>query len=390
MSKGETMLRFLTAGESHGPCLTAIVEGVPAGLPLTEEDINADLRRRQVGYGRSERMRIERDRVDILGGIAKGRTIGAPIALRIENVSRSSRSSGSENRLDRPTRRTVPRPGHADLTGAVKYGLDDLRLVAERASARETAARVAVGAIAKRLLAEFGIAVGSYVAEIGGVVAEIPELPWARLWELAEASDVRCPDPEAAEAMRRRIDQARAAGDSVGGVFVVAATGVPVGLGSHVHWDRRLDGRLAQAVMSIPAVKGVEIGPAFENARRMGTEVHDEFFPDGKGGVMRRTNRAGGIEGGISNGQPIVVRAAMKPIPTTVTPLRSVDLATGEPATTRYQRSDVCAVPAAAVVAEAMVAWVLADALLEKLGGDSIEEIKARWNELLDWPGTSS
>ncbi len=384
------MLRFLTAGESHGPCLTAIVEGVPAGLPLTEEDINADLRRRQVGYGRSERMRIERDRAEILGGIAEGRTIGAPIALRIENVSRSSRSSGSENRLDRPIRRTVPRPGHADLAGAIKYGLDDLRLVAERASARETAARVAVGAIAKRLLAEFGIAVGSYVAEIGGVVAEIPELPWARLWELAEASDVRCPDPEAAEAMRRRIDQARAAGDSVGGVFVVAATGVPVGLGSHVHWDRRLDGRLAQAVMSIPAVKGVEIGPAFENARRMGTEVHDEFFPDGKGGVMRRTNRAGGIEGGISNGQPIVVRAAMKPIPTTVTPLRSVDLATGEPATTRYQRSDVCAVPAAAVVAEAMVAWVLADALLEKLGGDSLAEIKARWNELLDWPGTSS
>jgi len=375
------MLRFLTAGESHGPCLMAIVEGMPAGLPLTEEDINADLRRRQVGYGRSERMRIERDRADILGGIAEGRTIGAPIALRIENVGRSSPVGG---------RMTVPRPGHADLAGAVKYGLDDLRLVAERASARETAARVAVGAIAKRLLAEFGIAVGSYVVEIGGVVAEIPELPWARLWELAEASDVRCPDPEAAEAMRRRIDQARAAGDSVGGVFVVAATGVPVGLGSHVHWDRRLDGRLTQAVMSIPAVKGVEIGPAFENARRTGTEVHDEFFPDGKGGVMRRTNRAGGIEGGISNGQPIVVRAAMKPIPTTITPLRSVDLATGEPATTRYQRSDVCAVPAAAVVAEAMVAWVLADALLEKLGGDSIEEIKARWNELLDWPGTSS
>jgi chorismate synthase len=289
----------------------------------------------------------------------------------------------------------VPRPGHADLAGAIKYGLDDLRLVAERASARETAARVAVGAIAKRLLSEFGIAVGSYVAEIGGVVAKIPGLPFAKLWELAEASDIRCPDPEAAEAMRRRIDEARAAGDSVGGVFVVAATGVPVGLGSHVHWDRRLDGRLAQAVMSIPAVKGVEIGPAFENARKMGTEVHDEIFPEGvqgtypnlslpsspmgRIGLARRTNRAGGIEGGISNGQPIVVRAAMKPIPTTVTPLRSVDLATGEPTTTQYQRSDVCAVPAAAVVGEAMVAWVLADALMEKLGGDSIEEMKARW-----------
>jgi chorismate synthase len=227
------------------------------------------------------------------------------------------------------------------------------------------------------------------------VVAKIPGLPFAKLWELAEASDVRCPDPEAAEAMRRRIDEARAAGDSVGGVFVVAATGVPVGLGSHVHWDRRLDGRLAQAVMSIPAVKGVEIGPAFENARKMGTEVHDEIFPEGvqgtypnlslpsspmgRIGLARRTNRAGGIEGGISNGQPIVVRAAMKPIPTTVTPLRSVDLATGEPTTTQYQRSDVCAVPAAAVVGEAMVAWVLADALMEKLGGDSIEEMKARW-----------
>lgn len=389
------MLRFLTAGESHGPCLTAIVEGVPAGLYLTEEDINADLRRRQGGYGRSERMRIERDRVEILGGVAEDCTTGAPIALRIENVSRSSRSSGSENRLDLPIRMTVPRPGHADLAGAIKYGLDDLRLVAERASARETAARVAVGAIAKRLLSEFGIAVGSYVAEIGGVVAKIPGLPFAKLWELAEASDVRCPDPEAAEAMRRRIDEARAAGDSVGGVFVVAATGVPVGLGSHVHWDRRLDGRLAQAVMSIPAVKGVEIGPAFENARKMGTEVHDEIFPEGvqgtypnlslpsspmgRIGLARRTNRAGGIEGGISNGQPIVVRAAMKPIPTTVTPLRSVDLATGEPTTTQYQRSDVCAVPAAAVVGEAMVAWVLADALMEKLGGDSIEEMKARW-----------
>lgn len=389
------MLRFLTAGESHGPCLTAIVEGVPAGLYLTEEDINADLRRRQGGYGRSERMRIERDRVESLGGVAEDCTTGAPIALRIENVSRSSRSSGSENRLDRLIRMTVPRPGHADLAGAIKYGLDDLRLVAERASARETAARVAVGAIAKRLLSEFGIAVGSYVAEIGGVVAKIPGLPFAKLWELAEASDVRCPDPEAAEAMRRRIDEARAAGDSVGGVFVVAATGVPVGLGSHVHWDRRLDGRLAQAVMSIPAVKGVEIGPAFENARKMGTEVHDEIFPEGvqgtypnlslpsspmgRIGLARRTNRAGGIEGGISNGQPIVVRAAMKPIPTTVTPLRSVDLATGEPTTTQYQRYDVCAVPAAAVVGEAMVAWVLAEALMEKLGGDSIEEMKARW-----------
>ncbi len=388
------MLRFLTAGESHGPCLIAIVEGMPAGLPLTPEDINCDLRRRQGGYGRSGRMEIERDEVEILSGVSEGRTTGAPVALRIENASRSS----SGDRL------SVPRPGHADLAGAIKYNLDDLRLVAERASARETAARVAAGAIARRLLLEFGVVVGSYVAEIGGVVAGIPDLAFSQLWELAEASDVRCPVPQAAAAMRRRIDEVRAAGDSVGGVFVVAATGVPVGLGSHVHWDRRLDGCLTQAVMSIPAVKGLEIGPAFENARLPGTQVQDEIFPAveqghcpavGLGapsdlssptalplrrtGFVRRTNRAGGIEGGISNGQPIIIRAAMKPIPTTVTPLRSVDLATGEPTATEYLRSDVCAVPAAAVVGEAMVAWVLANALLEKLGGDSIEEIKARW-----------
>jgi chorismate synthase len=390
-------LRFLTAGESHGPCLTAIIEGMPAGLYLSQEEINADLRRRQGGYGRGQRMEIEHDEVEILSGIAKGITIGSPIALRIENKDWA-------NWKDRDIPPwTVPRPGHADLTGAIKYGLDpstssgrgDLRLVAERASARETAARVAVGAVTKRLLAEFGIAVGSYVTEIGGVVAEILDLPPHELWEQAEASQataVRCPDPIAAEAMRQRIDEARAAGDSLGGVFVVVVTGVPVGLGSHVHWDRRLDSRLAGAVMSIPAIKGVEIGPAFENAGKRGTEVHDEIVVGNeKQGmrngetrysllVTRHSNRAGGIEGGISNGQPIVVRAAMKPIPTTVTPLRSVDLITGEPATTQYQRSDVCAVPAASVVGEAMVAWVIADALMEKLGGDSIEEMKSRWN----------
>lgn len=372
------MLRFLTAGESHGPCLTAIIEGMPAGLYLSEEEINVDLRRRQGGYGRGQRMKIERDEVEILSGVVKGMTIGAPILLRIENKD-------WVNWKDREVSPwTVPRPGHADLAGAIKYGLDDLRLVAERASARETAARVAVGAVAKRLLAEFGIAVGSYVTEIGGVMAEIPDCSHQELWERAEASDLRCPDPIAAEAMRQRIDEARTAGDSLGGVFVVVATGVPIGLGSHVHWDRRLDSRLAGAVMSIPAIKGVEIGPAFENARKRGTEVQDEVFAvkntdwrDFR--ITRRSNRAGGIEGGISNGQPIVVRAAMKPIPTTLTPLRSVDLVTGTPATTQYQRSDVCAVPAASVVGEAMVAWVIADALMEKLGGDSIEEMKSRW-----------
>jgi chorismate synthase len=378
-------LRFLTAGESHGPCLTVIIEGMPTGLHLSEEEVNLDLRRRHGGYGRGQRMKIERDKVEILSGVTKGLTIGAPISLRIENKDWANWKD-----RDVPTW-TVPRPGHADLAGAIKYNLDDLRLVAERASARETAARVAVGAVAKRLLDEFGIAVGSCVAEIGGVVAEIPDLPPHELWEHAEASDVRCPDPGATESMRQRIDEARAAGDSLGGVFVVVATGVPVGLGSHVHWDRRLDSRLAGAVMSIPAIKGVEIGPAFENARRLGTEVQDEIvMSNEKRGmrneetrysllVTRYSNRAGGIEGGISNGQPIVMRAAMKPIPTTVTPLRSVDLATGEATHTQYQRSDVCAVPAASVVGEAMVAWVIADALMKKLGGDSIKEMKSRW-----------
>ncbi|MCD6554497.1 MAG: chorismate synthase [Anaerolineae bacterium] len=387
------MLRFLTAGESHGPCLTAIVEGLPAGLALDVAAINHDLARRQGGYGRGGRMKIERDRVEILGGVIPstsaghraGRTTGAPVALRIENRDwanwRDRWAAGDLPRL------TVPRPGHADYAGMVKYGLDDARPVLERASARETAARVAVGALAKQLLAAFDVAVGSYVTEIGGVVAEIPDLPPAELWALAEASDVRCPDEEAVGRMRAAIDAAHRAGDSLGGVFVVVATGVPVGLGSHVHWDRRLDARLAAAVVSIPAIKGVEIGPAFENARHPGTQVHDEFerisesadqqvnggtsFPP----VTRTSNRAGGIEGGMSNGQPIVVRAAMKPIPTTLTPLRSVDLATGEPTTTQYQRSDVCAVPAASVVGEAMVAWVLADALLEKCGGDSLTEM---------------
>jgi len=370
------MLQFLTAGESHGPCLTAIVEGMPAGLEVNVEAINHDLRRRQGGYGRGGRMKIERDRVEILGGVLYGKTTGAPIALRIENKDwanwRERWASGELPEI------TVPRPGHADYAGMVKYGLDDARLISERASARETAARVAVGSLAKQLLAEFDIAIGSYVTEIGGVVAPIPEQPPEELWALAEQSDVRCPDEAAAETMRQRIDAAREAGDSLGGVFVVVATGAPVGLGSHAHWERRLDARLAMAVMSIPAIKGVEIGQAFENARKPGTEVHDEIVHDGAGWVTRRTNRAGGFEGGMTNGMPVVVRAAMKPIPTTVTPLRSVDLATGQSTATQYQRSDVCAVPAAAVVGEAMVAWTLADALLEKFGGDQLRGMKMR------------
>jgi chorismate synthase len=367
------MLRFLTAGESHGPCLTAIVEGLPAGLAVDVEAIHRDLARRQGGYGRSERMKIEEDRVEILGGVIAGQTTGAPVALYI--VNRDWANWCDRWAADDLPRLSVPRPGHADYAGMVKYGLDDARPVLERASARETAARVAVGALAKQLLAAFDIAIGTYVAEIGGIVAIVPDLPPEELWALAEASDIRCPDGDAARQMREAIDAARRAGDSLGGAFVVLATGVPVGLGSHVHWERRLDARLAAAVMSIPAVKGVEIGPAFENARRLGTQVHDELFSDSQGGVKRTTNRAGGVEGGMTNGAPVVVRAAMKPIPTTLTPLHSVDLVTGEPATTQYQRSDVCAVPAAAVVGEAMVAWVLADALIEKRGGDSLVEM---------------
>jgi chorismate synthase len=368
---GMSRLRFLTAGESHGPCLTAIVEGLPAGLEVDAEAIGHDLRRRQGGYGRGGRQQIERDKVQILGGVIGGRTTGAPVSLRVENRDWANWEEHWA-RGDLP-KLTVPRPGHADYAGMVKYGLDDARPVLERASARETATRVAVGALVKGLLAQFGVAVGSYVAEIGGVAARIPDLPPTELWRRANESDVRCPDERAAAEMRAAIDAARAQGDSLGGLIVIAATGVPVGLGSHVHWERRLDARLAAAVMGIQAIKGVEIGTAFENARRPGTQVHDEFEPD----VSRSSNRAGGIEGGMSNGMPVVVRAAMKPIPTTITALRSVDLATREPAETQYQRSDVCAVPAASIVGEAMVAWVLADALCEKLGGDSVGEMLA-------------
>jgi chorismate synthase len=351
---------------------------MPAGLHIDLDAVNRDLRRRQGGYGRGGRMQIERDRAQILAGVLYGRTTGAPIALRIENKDWANWRRRWETG-DLPAI-TVPRPGHADYAGMVKYGLDDARLISERASARETAARVAVGALARQLLAEFGVLVGSFVTEIGGVRADVPTFPHAELWSLAEESDLRCPDHVAADRMRHRIDEAREAGDSLGGVFHVTATGVPVGLGSHVQWDRRLDARLAAAVMSIPAVKGAEIGPAFENAALPGTQVHDQIDPDGEGGVTRKTNRAGGFEGGITNGMPVIVRAAMKPIPTTVSPLRSVDLETNERAETEYQRSDVCAVPAASIVGEAMVAWTLADALIEKLGGDSVQEMKDHYN----------
>lgn len=370
------MLRFLTAGESHGPALTAIVEGIPAGLALTVGDINIQLRRRQRAHGSSGRMEIEHDEVRITAGVLNGCTTGGPVGMQIEN-----RDWVNWRDRDIPPM-TVPRPGHADLTAALKYGYRDLRLGLERASARETAARVAVGAVCRRLLGEFGVAVGSYVVRIGGACATVPDgLAYPDRFARAEASGVRCPDRTAGEAMHSLILQAAADGDSLGGIFEVVALGVPPGLGSHVHWDRRLDARLMAAVGSIPAVKGVEVGPAFENASRRGTSVHDEIcVQDGR--LARRTNRAGGLEGGITTGAPVVVRAAMKPIPTTLTPQRSVDLATGQEAASGHERSDVCAVPRAAVVGEAMVTFALADALLEKLGGDSLAEMQPRFAAL--------
>ncbi len=383
------MLRFLTAGESHGPSLTAILEGMPAGLSLSSADLDQDMQRRQKGYGSGGRMAIEKDAVRITAGVMDGQTTGGPVALHIEN--RDWARSWRDKEIPPMT---IPRPGHADLTGAIKYGYRDLRLALERASARETAARVAVGAVCRCLLAEFDILIGSYVVSIGEVVANLPaparhdtrQVYLAR-FEMAEANEVRCPDAEIAGRMQQTIFDTMQAKDTIGGVFEVVALGVPPGLGSFVHWDRRLDARLMGAVGSIQAVKGVEIGPAFENARLRGTQVHDEIFleepEDTENAYLTRdTNRAGGFEGGITTGGAIVVRGAMKPISTTLVPLRSVDLATGQPASTRYERSDFCAVPRAAVVGEAMVAFVLADALIEKLGGDSLAEMHFRFDKL--------
>ena len=367
------MLRFLTAGESHGPGLTGIVEGLPAGLQIDVDAINRDLARRQIGVGRSARMRIESDRVEILGGIVNGKTIGAPIALRIENLDYANWKG------KQVPPQTIPRPGHADLAGAIKYEFDDLRMVGERASARETAMRVACGSVTRQLLAEFKVVVGSHVLEIGGVCAEIPSASYPEIFSRALASDIAVADEASAEEIRARIEDVMKDKDTVGGVIEIVALSVPIGLGSHVQWDRKLDGRLAQAVMSIQSVKGVEIGDAFANAKKLGTEVQDEIFKspvNSQQSTVRHTNRAGGLEGGITNGMPIIIRAAFKPIATTVMPLRSVDLATGEPALAQYQRSDYSHVPRACVVAESMVAFVLADALMEKLGGDSIAEMK--------------
>ena len=381
------MLRYLTAGESHGPMLTTILEGIPANLPLAAEEINLDLARRQRGYGRVGRMRIEKDEANIVGGVRHGLTMGGPIAILIANrdwenwkLTMDPRPGGREADPKEPV--TRPRPGHADLAGALKYSQHDIRNVLERASARETAARVAVGAVCKRLLREFDIEVFSHVVAIGGIEAKTEGLSFAEIRERAEASEVRCADPEAGEAMMRKIDEARKRGTTLGGVFEVVALNLPVGLGSYVHWDRKLDGRLAQAVMSIQAIKGIEIGLGFEGARRFGFETHDEiFYEDGR--FIRKTNRAGGLEGGMSNGEPIVIRGAMKPISTQYAPLASVDLLTKEPFKASVERSDICSVPAAGVIGEAVVAFEIARAFREKFGGDSLEELRRNYEGYL-------
>lgn len=368
-------LRFLTAGESHGPALTAILEGLPAGLPLDESIIDHELARRQRGYGSGGRMKIEKDTIQILSGVMGGRTIGSPIAVLINNIDHAKWKGKAIDPM------TSPRPGHADLTGAVKYGYRDLRPSLERASARETAMRVAIGAICKQFLGQFGIIVGGYTLSIGKIEADLKNSSYLTRFEMAEKNDVRCPDPIAAEKMRTRIEEVIHAKDTLGGIIEIAALNLPVGLGSFSQWDRRLEGQLAQAILSVQAMKGVEIGDAFENTRIPGTQAHDDIRLDEK--VLRRsTNRAGGTEGGVSNGQPIIIRAAMKPIATTLTPQITVDLATGEESPTKYERSDFCPVPRAVPILEAMVAFVLADALIEKLGGDSLAEIKPRYESL--------
>lgn len=379
------MFRFLTSGESHGPALLTIIEGLPAGMPLIAEPINAQLRRRQGGYGRGARQKIETDAVEILTGVRFGKTLASPVTFLIKNRDwenwrtrmQIEPASPEAAAAEPPKAITVPRPGHADYVGMVKYGHDDLRNVLERSSARNTATLVAVGAVARELLAQFGIRIVSHVVRIGSEAAAVQnDITAAELYEAAEGSPVRCADPEASERMVALIDQAKRRGDTLGGVFEVVAFGLPVGLGSYVHWDERIDGRLAQAVMSINAIKGVEIGMGFAAAETPGSQVHDEFAPGGPSGVQRLSNRAGGTEGGITNGEPLVIRAAMKPIATLMRQLGSVNLQTGEAAPAFAERSDVCAVPAAAVIGEAMVGIALAEAFLEKFGGDSLEEIR--------------
>lgn len=388
------MLRFLTSGESHGPALTVVIEGLPAGLAVERDAVDADLKRRQGGYGRGQRMKIESDAVEILGGVRHGRTLGSPVTLVIRNRDFENWRdimSPDPQPPEAKARKALkhPRPGHADLAGALKFLNDDLREVLERASARETAARVAAGALSKALLRASEVEVRSHVIRIGGAALAPPPLSWERLTSVEE-SPVRCAEAQVAQAMIAEVDAAKKAGDSVGGEFEVVVRGLPPGLGSYSQWDRRLDGRLAQALMSIPAVKAVSIGGGFEAGQTPGSRFHDEIlFEDGVG-VVRPTNRAGGLEGGVTNGEELRARAVVKPIPTLMRPLRSIDMRSKEARTASVERSDTCVVPAAGVVGEAMAALVLADALLEKFGGDSLDEYldhlgatRARWRAFL-------
>lgn len=377
-------LRFLTAGESHGPSLTAVLDGLPAGLPISIEIINKELARRQQGYGSGGRMKIEKDTAQILGGVMAGETTGAPIALLVQNDDHIKWKGKAIEPM------TAPRPGHADLTGAVKYAYKDLRPALERASARETTMRVAVGAVCKHFLAQFGIIIGGYVSSIGEIETDFGEMPYEERFKLAEESDVRCPNQLSASLMRAEIEKTIHGKNTLGGVLEIVALNLPAGLGSFAQWDKRLEAKLAMAIMSVQAIKGVEVGDAFENSKRIGTQAHDPIhispLPEGEGlgvrALTRSSNRAGGIEGGISNGEPIIIRAAMKPIATTLLPQPTVDLASGTESPTKYERSDFCPVPRAVPILESMVAFVLADALIEKLGGDSMNEMKPRFESL--------
>lgn len=385
---------YITAGESHGPELTAVVEGIPAGLELLVADIDRDLARRQLGYGRGGRMKIEQDRAAITAGVRHGLSLGSPLALRItnrdwknwrESMSVSPGAGKGQKSIN------IPRPGHADLVGIAKYGHDDIRNVLERASARETAARVGVGAIARKLLGVFGIEVFSHVVQIGKAKARKVAVSGSDVFSKVDESPVRCLDKVAARAMKLEIDAAKKAGESLGGVFEVVVLGLPPGIGTYVSGPGRLGGRIGGALMSIPAIKGAEIGEGFRNAGRPGSKVHDEIFYSNDKGLYRRTNRAGGLEGGMTTGEPLVARACMKPIPTLTRPLRSVELKSGRQVPAHKERSDVCAVPAAAVVGEAMVAIELVRGLMEKFGGDSIIDMKTSWSAYLErvessWP----
>jgi chorismate synthase len=383
-------LRFTTAGESHGPGLTAVLEGLPAGIALDSEDIDRDLRRRQLGHGRGGRMKIEKDRAQVRGGVRHGRTLGSPVALWIEN---RDYANWEERMNPWPVEGEVaevhlPRPGHADLAGIQKYGLSDVRNVLERASARETAARVACGGLAKVLLRTFGVEVRSHVIQIGSVHAPPRESLSVEDFEGVDESPVRCLDRDASQAMVQEIDTARRANESLGGVFEVWVFGLVPGLGSHISWDQRLDGRLAHAILSIQAMKGVAIGDGFDVAGRVGSQAHDEIFWSEERGYHRETNRAGGLEGGMTTGEPLIVRGAMKPLPTLTKPLRSVDTATKEPAQALRERTDSCTVPAAGVVGEAMAALVMGSAYREKFGGDHIDDAVGAlraYSERIQW-----